>query len=184
LQILFLNKKDLFAEKMEKFPIKNYFPDYQGGDRDVAAGLDYFKRRCVQLPRYHSISFMIVFRFLRVYTKSTARQPKPDPSTTAAKSASKDKHKGKGKEQGKEQEKGRGKEKELDNEKGKGKELELGKGKGKEREKVPEQEKGKEKEKVKGSIQVPTMQRRAVYTHFTTATDTMQLRMMMVAVCE
>jgi hypothetical protein len=51
-QILFLNKKDLFTEKMARFPIKNYFPDYEGGNTDVAAGLDYFKRRCVQLQRY------------------------------------------------------------------------------------------------------------------------------------
>lgn len=29
--ILFLNKVDLFREKLEKFPLQNYFPEYRGG---------------------------------------------------------------------------------------------------------------------------------------------------------
>ena len=43
--ILFLNKSDLFAEKLDRFPIRHYFPDYEGGDTDVAAGKEYFRRR-------------------------------------------------------------------------------------------------------------------------------------------
>lgn len=45
--ILFLNKTDLFASKVRKFPIRNSFPDYDGPDGDVRAGMDYFKRRYV-----------------------------------------------------------------------------------------------------------------------------------------
>lgn len=43
--ILFLNKCDLFGEKLVKFPIKNYFADYEGADTDVVAAQQYFKRR-------------------------------------------------------------------------------------------------------------------------------------------
>lgn len=131
--ILFLNKKDLFAEKMATFPIKNYFPDYEGGDTDITAGMDFFKRK-----------------FLRLYAKSAARKAKPGPATPAANTASA-------------ASKGKGKERENEKGKGKGK---VGEGKGK----------GKADE-----LLVP---RRAVYAHFTTATDTMQLRLVMVAVCD
>lgn len=31
IQILFLNKIDLFAEKLPISPLANYFPDYNGG---------------------------------------------------------------------------------------------------------------------------------------------------------
>jgi len=31
--MLFLNKKDLFEEKIQKVPLKNYFPDYDGPDQ-------------------------------------------------------------------------------------------------------------------------------------------------------
>jgi hypothetical protein len=101
-----------------------------------------------------------------VYTESTTRRPKPDPSTTAAKSAPN----GQGKEKGKEKEpdKEKGKERELD------KREDKGRGKGRER----------NKEKVKGMPQPSIVQRRAVYTHFTTAIDTMQLRTVMMDVCE
>jgi hypothetical protein len=53
----------------------------------------------------------------------------------------------------------------------------MGKGKGKGK---ADEAKGKGKEK---ADEAPG-QRRAVYVHFTTATDTMQLRLVMVAVCE
>ncbi|KIM23186.1 hypothetical protein M408DRAFT_28095 [Serendipita vermifera MAFF 305830] len=115
--ILFLNKSDLFAEKLSKFPIKNYFPDYEGGETDVAAGKEYFRRR-----------------FLRVYSKSLTRRAKPSPTTSAlsgpvAPTSTRDKGKGRAGTAG-----------EID--------------------------------------------RRTVYSHFTTATDTTQLKRVMVAVCD
>lgn len=46
--ILFLNKTDLFATKIAKIPIRNYFSDYDGADGDAAAAkkfiLSKFKR--------------------------------------------------------------------------------------------------------------------------------------------
>ncbi|KAM0748484.1 guanine nucleotide binding protein, alpha subunit [Meredithblackwellia eburnea MCA 4105] len=46
--ILFLNKIDLFREKIGVSPISNYFPDYTGGT-DLQAGCDYFSSRFVGL---------------------------------------------------------------------------------------------------------------------------------------
>jgi len=46
--ILFLNKIDLFREKLSKSPMKNYFPDYDGGaDYDTAC--NYLLNRFVSL---------------------------------------------------------------------------------------------------------------------------------------
>lgn len=36
-QILFLNKIDLFAEKLPRSPLGDYFPDYTGGNNYDAA---------------------------------------------------------------------------------------------------------------------------------------------------
>jgi len=46
--ILFLNKIDLFREKLERSPISNYFPDYMGGS-DFQSACDYFSGRFVSL---------------------------------------------------------------------------------------------------------------------------------------
>ena len=45
--ILFLNKIDLFRDKVMsgKAPIRDYFPDYTGADRDLEAGQDFFARK-------------------------------------------------------------------------------------------------------------------------------------------
>lgn len=45
--ILFLNKIDLFREKIEsgKAPVGNFYPDYQGGAYDVGAGQQFFADR-------------------------------------------------------------------------------------------------------------------------------------------
>ncbi len=45
--ILFLNKIDLFREKLEsgQAPIKDYFPDYHGDPHDVQAGQEFFANR-------------------------------------------------------------------------------------------------------------------------------------------
>ena len=41
--ILFLNKKDLFAEKVKIKPIREYFPSYDGPEGDYDAGSNFFK---------------------------------------------------------------------------------------------------------------------------------------------
>lgn len=53
--ILFLNKMDLFTEKVESgtAPITRYFPDYTGPERDTKAAGEFFAnhfRRSVQTP--------------------------------------------------------------------------------------------------------------------------------------
>jgi len=47
-QILFLNKIDLFAEKLPRSPLEDYFPDYHGGNNYDAA-CDYLLHRFVSL---------------------------------------------------------------------------------------------------------------------------------------
>jgi guanine nucleotide-binding protein subunit alpha len=49
-QILFLNKIDLFAEKLPRSPVEKYFPDYEGGNNFDAA-CDYFLHRFVSLNK-------------------------------------------------------------------------------------------------------------------------------------
>lgn len=51
--ILFLNKIDLFREKIQAgtAPIRENFPDYNGGDRDVEAGQEFFARKFRNLVR-------------------------------------------------------------------------------------------------------------------------------------
>jgi guanine nucleotide-binding protein subunit alpha len=46
--ILFLNKIDRFKEKLPVSPMKNYFPDYEGG-ADYSAACDYILNRFVSL---------------------------------------------------------------------------------------------------------------------------------------
>ncbi len=45
--ILFLNKRDLFEEKIKKYPIKNVpmFCDYSGPEGDYDAGVEYFLKK-------------------------------------------------------------------------------------------------------------------------------------------
>jgi len=46
--ILFLNKKDLFADKIKKVPLEKYFPEYKGGtsyDEGLAFLTNQFKNR-------------------------------------------------------------------------------------------------------------------------------------------
>jgi guanine nucleotide-binding protein subunit alpha len=47
-QILFLNKIDLFAEKLPRSPLGDYFPDYIGG-ADYNAACEYLLQRFVSL---------------------------------------------------------------------------------------------------------------------------------------
>jgi len=47
--ILFLNKDDLFTEKIAHSHIKNVFPDYEGKPGDAMEGREYFKKRFLRL---------------------------------------------------------------------------------------------------------------------------------------
>jgi guanine nucleotide-binding protein subunit alpha len=49
--ILFLNKNDLFENKIKNSNIKNFFPDYDGEPGDIRAGRDYFKKRFARLAQ-------------------------------------------------------------------------------------------------------------------------------------
>jgi len=50
--ILFLNKVDLFKQKLARSPLSNYFPDYQGGN-DVNRAAKYLLWRFNQVNRAH-----------------------------------------------------------------------------------------------------------------------------------
>ncbi|KAK2459797.1 hypothetical protein APHAL10511_008229 [Amanita phalloides] len=49
--ILFLNKNDLFEQKIANSHIKNFFPDFEGEPGDVKAGRDYFKKRFAKIAQ-------------------------------------------------------------------------------------------------------------------------------------
>ncbi|GBE78577.1 Guanine nucleotide-binding protein alpha-2 subunit [Sparassis crispa] len=49
--ILFLNKNDLFEQKVKHSDIKNFFPDFDGEPGDAHAGRDYFKKRFAKLAQ-------------------------------------------------------------------------------------------------------------------------------------
>ncbi|MCJ1306837.1 guanine nucleotide-binding protein subunit alpha [Agyrium rufum] len=51
--ILFLNKIDRFKEKLPVSPMKNYFPDYEGGP-DYPAACDYILNRFVSLNQHET----------------------------------------------------------------------------------------------------------------------------------
>lgn len=50
--ILFLNKVDLFRQKLPRSPLSNYFPDYSGGN-DVNRAAKYLLWRFNQVNRAH-----------------------------------------------------------------------------------------------------------------------------------
>jgi len=54
--VLFLNKIDLFTEKVSsgRTRIREHFPDYTGSDRDVAAGQKFFADKFRNLVRDHN----------------------------------------------------------------------------------------------------------------------------------
>lgn len=52
--ILFLNKIDLFREKLAVSPLSAHFPDYQGRDNDEEAAKAYFANRFKAINRNHS----------------------------------------------------------------------------------------------------------------------------------
>jgi guanine nucleotide-binding protein subunit alpha, other len=59
--ILFLNKIDLFREKIKKSPISAHFPDYTGGNADEEAAKTYFANRFKAINRNSSREIYINF---------------------------------------------------------------------------------------------------------------------------
>lgn len=51
--ILFLNKMDIFEEKVKRTPIRKFFPDFQGRVGDCEAGIKYFENLFLSLNRYN-----------------------------------------------------------------------------------------------------------------------------------
>ena len=49
--ILFLNKTDLFKEKINEKPVSDYFPDYTGAKNDFDAAAQYFASKFRSLNR-------------------------------------------------------------------------------------------------------------------------------------
>ncbi|AQZ11126.1 GPA1 (YHR005C) [Zygosaccharomyces parabailii] len=49
--ILFLNKMDIFEEKVKRMPIRKFFPNYQGRVGDAEAGVKYFENMFLSLNR-------------------------------------------------------------------------------------------------------------------------------------
>ncbi|MCJ1272366.1 hypothetical protein MMC21_000152 [Puttea exsequens] len=49
--ILFLNKTDLFKEKIAEKPVRDYFPDYSGASNDYKAASEYFANKFRSLNR-------------------------------------------------------------------------------------------------------------------------------------
>lgn len=43
--ILFLNKEDLFRQKLKTSPLSDFFPDYAGDNNDALQAQEYFKDR-------------------------------------------------------------------------------------------------------------------------------------------
>lgn len=52
--ILFLNKLDLFTDKIQHSDIKSVFPDYEGKAKDVTEGREYFRKRFLRLAQKSS----------------------------------------------------------------------------------------------------------------------------------
>ncbi|KAG8898794.1 guanine nucleotide-binding protein subunit alpha [Tulasnella sp. 403] len=49
--IVFFNKIDLFAEKLARSPLSNYFPDYQGASDDYPAACEFLKQKFLNVYR-------------------------------------------------------------------------------------------------------------------------------------
>ncbi|KAK6456013.1 guanine nucleotide-binding protein alpha subunit [Scheffersomyces xylosifermentans] len=49
--ILFLNKVDIFEKKLEKSPLKDYFPDFNGKPNDVESAIKFFETNFLKLNK-------------------------------------------------------------------------------------------------------------------------------------
>ncbi|KAG2222935.1 hypothetical protein INT45_012913 [Circinella minor] len=61
--ILFLNKTDLFKEKLPKSPLSKYFKDYQHDNNDYEATSKYIMERFTSLNNYHTTDKQIYTHF-------------------------------------------------------------------------------------------------------------------------
>lgn len=84
--ILFLNKVDLFRQKLPRSPLSNYFPDYSGGN-DVNRAAKYLLWRFNQVNRAHLnlypqyVSCMLIF-LCRILTHfSVLPRPRTPPTS-------------------------------------------------------------------------------------------------------
>lgn len=59
--ILFLNKVDLFKEKLEVSPVRDYFPDFQGANNDFDATCRFFADKFRGLSRNREQEIYIHF---------------------------------------------------------------------------------------------------------------------------
>ncbi|ETO32997.1 hypothetical protein RFI_04110 [Reticulomyxa filosa] len=46
--ILFLNKSDLFAQRIQKHNLKDYFPDYLGPEKDFQQGVQFVQNKFIE----------------------------------------------------------------------------------------------------------------------------------------
>lgn len=82
--ILFLNKVDLFRQKLPRSPLSNYFPDYSGGN-DVNRAAKYLLWRFNQVNRAHlNLYPQYVFMPFVWQIYATARSDFPFSSLTQA----------------------------------------------------------------------------------------------------
>ena len=61
--ILFLNKTDLFKEKLSKSPLSKYFSDYRHDDNDYEAASKYIMERFASLNNYNTADKQIYTHF-------------------------------------------------------------------------------------------------------------------------
>ncbi|KAG8829939.1 hypothetical protein FRC17_005764, partial [Serendipita sp. 399] len=73
---------DLFSEKVSKFPINTYFPDYDGDKEDVRAGMEYFRKRFLRIAVKST-------RNLRTSDKKGASSSRPKGVTASSSNRSK-----------------------------------------------------------------------------------------------
>ena len=59
--ILFLNKVDLFKEKLDVSPVRDYFPDFQGSNNDFDAACQFFAAKFRDLNRNPETEIYIHF---------------------------------------------------------------------------------------------------------------------------
>ncbi|KAI9199265.1 guanine nucleotide-binding protein alpha-1 subunit [Polychytrium aggregatum] len=60
--ILFLNKMDLFKEKVSRLPIKKYFPEYKGSDNYKEAA-EFFAKKFLEINKFHEKKIYVHFTF-------------------------------------------------------------------------------------------------------------------------